>query len=512
MQQLGGALERVLRWGAVLEPGTVLGAKYRLDVEIGRGGMGSVWRATRLDLGTELALKVMYGDALNKPGGLDRFTREAKAAASLTNPHVVRIIDFGSDPAGGVAFMAMELLVGDSLAARLSSQSALPPERVASVITQVSRALSQAHASGIVHRDLKPANIFLVQNADDELVKLLDFGIAKAGDGLSTATGSVLGTPYYMSPEQVNCAKDIDHRTDLWSLGVIACECLTGRRPFAADTLAELAMKIALGRAEVPSRLGPVPAGFDDWFARATAVDRTQRFQSAAELASALARIVGQTSGVSAAPLSAELGLAATLSSAAASAATPDPLGATPHTFDSKLSTTSAGSTTVPSQPAPERAARAWPIGALLAVAAAIAGASYAGGFTARESRLSEAPRPAAPQTPEATLETGVTAPNTPSGTPETSAQSGPTLPKPTAEGAEAPPVAERAPAASEDEAQPEAPLAADGERSAAGGSKPQPEKAGTRATATRKGARTSAGRALPTPPPANGLDAYDLQ
>src|SRR5688572_8788168 len=196
------------------ESGDILGAKYRLECEIGRGGMGSVWRATRLDLGTQLAIKVMHGEACQKPGGLERFSREARAAASLSSPHVVRIIDFGADARAGLAFMAMELLEGESLAARLQSGQRQAPAWVASVITQVARALGQAHTAGIVHRDLKPANIFLVHNDDDELVKLLDFGVAKAADGLATATGSVLGTPYYMSPEQVNAAKHIDHRTD----------------------------------------------------------------------------------------------------------------------------------------------------------------------------------------------------------------------------------------------------------------------------------------------------------
>jgi serine/threonine-protein kinase len=483
----------------VLEPGTILGAKYRLDVEIGRGGMGSVWRATRLDLGTELAIKVMSGDALNKPGGLDRFTREAKAAASLTSPHVVRIIDFGADTAGGLAFMAMELLVGESLSARISSRKVLEPQHVARVITQVARALAQAHAAGIVHRDLKPGNIFLVHNADDELAKLLDFGIAKAGDGLSTATGSVLGTPYYMSPEQVNCAKDIDHRTDLWSLGVIACECMTGQRPFSAETLSELAMKIALGRAEVPSRLGAVPLGFDAWFARATQVDRTQRFQSATELASALAGVVGQTSGVRVATSSAELGLAATLASAEASVdAQLNSLPAAPSSFDAKLSTTSAGSTTVPSRPAAERSSRVSRSAVLVALAAAIGGGVYFAGFTRREGARSESARPSAAQPPPPVAQSSpATAPIAPSGAPEAPARSPVSAPATV-------PAVVPAPAPATPEAPP---VAARG-----GASKPQPEKAATRAAAARKDARAGAERSRRPEPPVDGLDAYDLQ
>ena len=238
--------------------------------------------------------------------------------------------------------MAMELLEGESLAARLQSSRSRAPKWVASVITQVARALGQAHTAGIVHRDLKPANIFLVRNDDDELVKLLDFGVAKAADGL--ATGSVLGTPYYMSPEQVNAAKHIDHRTDLWSLGVIACECMTGHRPFAADTLSELAMKIALGRSEVPSRLGPVPSDFDAWFKRATEVDPAQRFQSAGELARALNEVAGSASRTPMASPEPEFALAATLES------NPLSIPSTSADFPG-ANTTNAGTASLPSRP-----------------------------------------------------------------------------------------------------------------------------------------------------------------
>jgi serine/threonine protein kinase len=145
-----------------------------------------------------------------------------------------------------------------------------------------------------MHRDLKPENVFLVENEDAELVKLLDFGIAKAEvhSGLFvTATGTVIGTPHYMSPEQVEPSRRVDYRTDIWSLGVIAAECLLGQRPFQGDTLQELAMKICLGRSRLPSTVCPVPVGFDAFFARACAVDPERRFQSATELARALSDV-----------------------------------------------------------------------------------------------------------------------------------------------------------------------------------------------------------------------------
>jgi serine/threonine-protein kinase len=290
----------VLAW-VVLVPGTLLRDKYRLDREIGRGGMGSVWRATRIDLGTDLAVKVLHASASSKAAALGRFEREAKAAASLSSPHVVRIIDFGIDEAKALAFLAMELLVGESLGECLKRSGRLAPAQVAGVITQVARALNQAHGLGIVHRDLKPANVFLVQNEDEHLVKLLDFGIAKANggvdEGLLTETGNVLGTPHYMSPEQLSSSKGVDHRADLWSLAVIACECMTGQRPFRADSLGELAMRISLGRCEPPSSVAPVPVGFDEWFARATQIDPAQRFQTASALAAALTALVAAAQG-----------------------------------------------------------------------------------------------------------------------------------------------------------------------------------------------------------------------
>jgi serine/threonine-protein kinase len=371
----------VLGSGLVLEAGKILSGKYRLEAEIGRGGMGSVWRATRLDLGASVAIKVMHGQAAGNPVGVERFAREAKAAAGLRSPHVVRIIDFGIDEATRTPFMAMEMLEGESLAQRLESVGRLTPRHLARVITEVARALSEAHAAGIVHRDLKPANIFLVENHDDELVKLLDFGVAKALGGVATATGHVLGTPYYMSPEQVNSLKDIDHRADLWSLGVIASECLTGRKPFSADTLSELAMKISLGRAEVPSSVAAVPAGFDAWFARAINVDPAARFQSATELAQELSELTLRD-GVEAKPQSPRLAFASTqplesMAGAPSAPAAHAPAPArTPEALQRAGSTTARGSA-LSTNTRPR--ARRWslPFGAAAAVLVVIVAGEY---------------------------------------------------------------------------------------------------------------------------------------
>ncbi len=268
--------------------GDVLGGKYRLIKRIGQGGMGAVWHGERLDLGSSVAIKVMHADAAQKRSSAERFGCEARAAATLTSPHVVQVLDYGVDEETNAPYIVMELLQGESLSSRLAD-GPVNASVCADWVTQISRALTNAHSHGIVHRDLKPANIFLVRNEDAELVKLLDFGIAKSSLGdVATVTGSMVGTPYYMSPEQVNGASNLDHRTDLWSLAIIACECLTGRRPFAEDTLSGLAMQISLGRTAKPSTLSAVPEGFDQWFFRATEVKPERRFQSALEMAKGL--------------------------------------------------------------------------------------------------------------------------------------------------------------------------------------------------------------------------------
>jgi eukaryotic-like serine/threonine-protein kinase len=274
--------------------GTLLGGKYRLEELIGRGGMGSVWRAHHLGLNAPVAVKL-----LNLESGaavadvVNRFHREARAAAAIRSPHVVQILDHGVDEATAAPFIVMELMEGESLASRLERVGRIRPAEAQRIFTQVARALSRAHEVGIVHRDLKPDNVFLVRNEDEEVAKVLDFGIAKAqahglDGGSATQTGALMGTAYYMSPEQISGKKNIDFRTDLWAFGVMACECLTGHRPFQADTLGGLTLRICIEPLPVPSSLGAVPPGFDAWFARILDRNPEQRFASAREAAEAL--------------------------------------------------------------------------------------------------------------------------------------------------------------------------------------------------------------------------------
>jgi serine/threonine-protein kinase len=275
----------------------VVGGKFRLNRLLGRGGMGSVWHATHLALDIPCAVKFIEGDFAQVPEMQMRFQREAKAAAALRSPHVVQILDH--DIWEGMPFIAMELLDGEELSKRISRVGKLTGAELNGVIAQVCRALTKAHGQGIIHRDLKPDNIFLVRDDDREIAKVLDFGIAKSKNpnldiGSNTKTGAMLGTPYYMSPEQAQGNKAIDTRSDLWALGVIAYECLTGERPFESDALGDLLMQIMVKPLPKPSEKNPAlgPA-VDAWFAKACERDPANRFATAKELSDALAQALG---------------------------------------------------------------------------------------------------------------------------------------------------------------------------------------------------------------------------
>jgi serine/threonine-protein kinase len=280
----------------VLE-GRILAGRYRLVSQLGRGGMGAVWRAEHLDLGTPAAVKLIDEGFAQAPEALARFRREAQAAASLRSANVVQILDYGIDD--GTPYIAMELLEGESLAERLERRYKLEPFDCATILYQVSKALSRAHEQGIIHRDLKPDNIFLVRDGDDEIAKVLDFGIAKRTSALQTSadvatrTGSLMGTPYYMSPEQASGRRQIDQRTDIWAFGVIAYECMTGRRPFEDNNLGGLLLSICTEDSVVPSSVSVVPREFDSWFSRCTAKDPDGRFSNIREAAAELCRICG---------------------------------------------------------------------------------------------------------------------------------------------------------------------------------------------------------------------------
>jgi serine/threonine protein kinase len=269
-------------------PGCVLEGKYRLVAPVAIGSMGSVWRAQHLALDAPVAIKLMQPGADSDVDVRRRFLREARIASAVRSPHVVQVLDYGVER--DVPYIVMEFLRGESLAQRLRRVGRLSPAQTADILVPLAQALQRAHALGVVHRDIKPENIFIVQDGERELTKLLDFGVAKVRErkfGVSvsrdTAEGEMVGTPHYMSPEQARGATTVDHRTDVWALGVIAFECLLGYPPFVASGLASLLMQICAQPLPVPSARAPVPVGFDAWFARACARTLEERFSTVVE-------------------------------------------------------------------------------------------------------------------------------------------------------------------------------------------------------------------------------------
>lgn len=281
--------------------GETLAERYRLITPVGRGAMGAVWRARDLAGRRDVAVKLIDGrrDGTNRAA---RFLREGRAMARLHSPHVVGILDHGRclhpTEEGEIAFLVMELLEGESLARRLDRADRLDATTTLRIINHVGRGISLAHARGIVHRDLKPANIFL-SGPPPITAKVLDFGLAKpwaplpADAALHTAVGKPLGTPYYMSPEQCRGLPNVDHRSDLWALGVITYECLCGRKPFDARTIPELFERIAGANPAPPSTQSSVPDDLDQWMRRALAPDVQRRFQSASEMVRELRDVLG---------------------------------------------------------------------------------------------------------------------------------------------------------------------------------------------------------------------------
>jgi serine/threonine-protein kinase len=275
--------------------GDILGGKYRLVSLLGEGGMGTVFLAEHLQLDKKVAVKALRQDLSADPSFAQRFTREAQASGTIGHRSIIDVQDIGS-AADGSLYMVMEYLQGQSLGQALKGRRSLDVPFTAYVACQVLSALDAAHGKGIVHRDLKPDNVFLVECGrvlPD--VKLLDFGISKVarprdGDYHLTRTGTMMGTPFYMAPEQAAGSKDLDHRVDVYAMGVMLYECLTGRVPFDAETPFALAIKISAGRFLLPRQINPeLPEALEATIVKAMAGERDDRFLSARQMLEALA-------------------------------------------------------------------------------------------------------------------------------------------------------------------------------------------------------------------------------
>jgi eukaryotic-like serine/threonine-protein kinase len=277
---------------------TVVG-KYHIDRLIGRGGMGAVFQATHAAIGKRVALKFLGAHTTRDGDAATRFQREAKAASLAESPHIVQIFDSGRSERG-LPFLVMELLTGEDLRARLRRDERLDVETTVRIATQVLKALRQAHAAGIVHRDLKPDNVFLCRRDDEpSFVKLVDFGISKlqqrAGVDTLTHEGAVLGTAFYMSPEQAQSFPDIDGRTDLFSVGAIMYEMLVGEPPHSGPTYEAVLIAICTRDAgDVRAKAPAVPSGLAEVIARALRRDRAERYASASEMLAALEALNGE--------------------------------------------------------------------------------------------------------------------------------------------------------------------------------------------------------------------------
>jgi len=277
--------------------GQILAGKYRVERVLGSGGMGVVVAAWHLELEQRVAVKFLHPLALERADTAERFRREARSAAKIRSEHVARVIDVGIMD-GGVPYMVMEYLEGHDVSDEMAKVGMLPIADAVDFVLQAIEALAEAHAAGIVHRDLKPANLFIATRADGtRIVKVLDFGISKSLLGGSVAelsltrTSVLIGSPLYMSPEQMRSAKDVDTRTDIWSLGVILYEMITGRPPYTGDSIPALCASLL---SDVPQSMrslrADVPPELEDIIGHCLAKDRAERYGTVSELARALAQ------------------------------------------------------------------------------------------------------------------------------------------------------------------------------------------------------------------------------
>ncbi len=293
--------------------GATIGGRYIIVRHLASGGMGAVYEARHTGTGRRVALKVVSSDLARRPGLLARFEQEARAAGSIESEHIAQVLDVGHDEALGAPFMALEYLSGEDGERFFARLGAVPPALALRIGVQACLGLEKAHAQGIIHRDVKPANLFFAERDGGEIrLKLLDFGIAKVlpsdvapgaeakPRGPRTRTGAVIGSPLYMSPEQARARGDVDHRTDIWSLGIVLYEALSGRSPFAdSESIGDFVRALCSAPAPPIRGLAPwVHEGVAAAVERALVIDPGGRYQSAAEMRQALAAFLPQGAAI----------------------------------------------------------------------------------------------------------------------------------------------------------------------------------------------------------------------
>jgi serine/threonine-protein kinase len=327
----GGALgEPAARAAAAADPGfdplvgAVLAGRYQVVRRIGEGGMGAVYEAKHTLIGKRVAVKVLLEKFIAKSDFVARLLQEARLASSIGHENIVDVTDFGTTD-DGRSFVVMEFLDGESLAELTMREAPLPIERSLRIARQAASALGAAHAKGIFHRDVKPENIYLVRRGDADFVKVVDFGISKAvkpggaEEGAEayrlTHTGLLLGTPLYMSPEQARGDEDLDHRVDIWALGVMLYECLTGEVPFRANNYLQIISQVLTHTPAPPSQLRPelgIPDAVETVVMRAMEKDRAKRYQTMAELEQDIDRLLAGDQNVGLLPAAAAAAAAST--------------------------------------------------------------------------------------------------------------------------------------------------------------------------------------------------------
>jgi eukaryotic-like serine/threonine-protein kinase len=278
----------------VLNEGQIIEGKYRIVRTIGAGGMGEVYEGENVRIRRRVAIKVLHADAAKNKDAVERFEREAQAAGQIGSDHILEVLDLGALD-GGEHFIVMEFLDGETLGQRIERFGRMTPHQLFPLAIQALTGLTAAHQAGIIHRDLKPDNVFICREkaGTQDFVKIIDFGISKfqtvGGDMQMTRTGAVMGTPYYMSPEQARGSREVDLRSDLYAVGVILYEALSGNKPFTAETFNELLFKIVLSEPQPLKEIVPdVDPAFESIVYKAMARDVAHRFQSAGEFVAAL--------------------------------------------------------------------------------------------------------------------------------------------------------------------------------------------------------------------------------